>query len=594
MTRRPIGLVLFLLVIISATVLVQYRWQENNWKKVIQSDGCGYYAYLPAIFIYQDLQYRFYLDLKDKYHFGDLSENFVQSENNRFYNRYFCGTSIALLPFFLLAWLASVLFEFDADGHSFLFHCAVNIGAITYTLLGLYFLSKVLVKKFSERVVAISIAAIFLATNLFYYSVYFSSYSHAYSFAFICFFIYLADKSFQVKSRKSFIHLALCAGMIVLIRPSNGILLLSLPFISGNKKTFMDWLRIGLNLSISIPTIAAGLAMVSIQSLLYYMQCGSWWANGYGTETFSFDKPELFKMWFSFRAGILPYSPVILLCFVGLISLFRQNKFAFFSFIAFMLINSWIISSWWAWHYSGTFGMRPMVDYMGFFVILLCYAITSFHSVSWKVGSRIVLLAAIIVGHILNYQKIREIIPYDNMNFEKYAFIFMKTEPRFIFSLDDPYQPTVKSAFNKIRVKHLSFIEPESHSNLFVQPYKGFHAQDSIYYSGYGEQDLVTISTYGLEDSGKFYVELKALVNYPSIYTSAEFEVEFRRKKEKIYSEKLPVKLPQYKPDQWNKLRFTIVNNEQLDDIDELVIHFRNGNKRQVMLQQLEITLATF
>ena len=49
--------VIVLFVIISITTLVSsnLNWGKNHWRGIIESDGKGYYAYLPAIFIYKDL-----------------------------------------------------------------------------------------------------------------------------------------------------------------------------------------------------------------------------------------------------------------------------------------------------------------------------------------------------------------------------------------------------------------------------------------------------------------------------------------------------------------------------------------------------------
>lgn len=42
---------------------------KDNWKGIIESDGKGYYAYLPAIFIYNDLNFGFFDKIeKEKYY----------------------------------------------------------------------------------------------------------------------------------------------------------------------------------------------------------------------------------------------------------------------------------------------------------------------------------------------------------------------------------------------------------------------------------------------------------------------------------------------------------------------------------------------
>jgi hypothetical protein len=200
--QRPFLFVMILCLSVASYHLVKHRWKGDSWKSTIQSDGSGYYSYLPAVFIYQDLQYRFYLDLKEKYKFGDLSENFLYTENNRLYNRYFCGTSIAMMPFFLLGWAAAEISGQDADGHSFYFTVSLNVAAIFYVLSGLYLMYRLFSRRYNKWTVALICAAIFLGTNTFTYAIYHASYSHAYSFGFIALFIYLADRSIRLKTRK--------------------------------------------------------------------------------------------------------------------------------------------------------------------------------------------------------------------------------------------------------------------------------------------------------------------------------------------------------------------------------------------------------
>ena len=48
---------------VTAVILIwvsaNLSWGDGRWSRIVTSDGNGYYAYLPAIFIYHDLQYNF-------------------------------------------------------------------------------------------------------------------------------------------------------------------------------------------------------------------------------------------------------------------------------------------------------------------------------------------------------------------------------------------------------------------------------------------------------------------------------------------------------------------------------------------------------
>ena len=48
-----------LILVIYVMIFMGFKSPEQSWDRVINSDGKGYYAYLPAIFIYHDLQFKF-------------------------------------------------------------------------------------------------------------------------------------------------------------------------------------------------------------------------------------------------------------------------------------------------------------------------------------------------------------------------------------------------------------------------------------------------------------------------------------------------------------------------------------------------------
>ncbi|HOI87852.1 MAG TPA: hypothetical protein PLV51_08335, partial [Lentimicrobium sp.] len=51
-----IGLIMAIMVYVSSNI----NWGDNRWKGILESDAKGYYAYLPAVFIYHDLNFGFF------------------------------------------------------------------------------------------------------------------------------------------------------------------------------------------------------------------------------------------------------------------------------------------------------------------------------------------------------------------------------------------------------------------------------------------------------------------------------------------------------------------------------------------------------
>ncbi len=187
-----------IITIISIVTIVSsnLNWGGNHWEGIIESDGKGYYAYLPAIFIYNDLNFGFFDEIeKQKYYDENLYYDYRAGANGKVISKYFSGTALAELPFFLTAHFLSYLFDYEMDGYSKLYHIFINIAAIFYLLIGILYLNSILkVYNFSEFHRMLTLFATAFGTHLFYYTIGEPGMSHIYSFAFISMFIFYSLK----------------------------------------------------------------------------------------------------------------------------------------------------------------------------------------------------------------------------------------------------------------------------------------------------------------------------------------------------------------------------------------------------------------
>ena len=69
------------------------RWQNLSEEPLIQTDGQGYHAYLPAVFIYQDLQFSFVDSVVPNYYPKEKLANYVVTSEAGNVNKYFVGTA---------------------------------------------------------------------------------------------------------------------------------------------------------------------------------------------------------------------------------------------------------------------------------------------------------------------------------------------------------------------------------------------------------------------------------------------------------------------------------------------------------------------
>ena len=115
------------------------NWGKKTWVGIIESDGKGYYAYLPAIFIYNDLNFGFFDEIeKEKYFDENLYYDYRSWAHGNVINKYYCGTALAESPFFLVAHSLAHLFDLDADGYSKIYPVLISIAALFYLFVGLF------------------------------------------------------------------------------------------------------------------------------------------------------------------------------------------------------------------------------------------------------------------------------------------------------------------------------------------------------------------------------------------------------------------------------------------------------------------------
>jgi len=421
-------------LIIVFWVSLNLNFGKNHWNRIIQADGKGYYAYLPAIFIYNDVNFGFFDKIeKEKYYDENTYYDYRSHYNNITINKYYSGTAIAMSPFFGGAHIITKLSGGDQDGYSRYYPLAVNIAAIFYLIIGLFFLRKILklfdIHNFN---IAVALFSIVFGTNIFYYTVSEPAMSHIYSWAFVNMFLYFALLYIRQDKIKHLLFAAIFLGIIILIRPVNGLIILSLPFLASNitnfKKLILRLFKRPLHLSmiILIPVF-----IFSIQFIIYKIQTGNFTVYSYGNEGFNFLKPEIYNFLFSFKKGMFIYTPILFISLWGFISIYRNNRFAFYSLSAFLIILIWILSSWWNWYYGGSFATRVFIEYYAFFALLLCLSLQNLKNKTAKITYLTLIALLTILCQIQTYQYRYYIIHWSDMDFNRYVEVFLKMSKQF-------------------------------------------------------------------------------------------------------------------------------------------------------------------
>ena len=405
----------------------------KNDRPVILADGKGYYEYLPAIFIYKDLNFS-YTDtlVSDFYNHRISSAGYLPTINDNRVDKYFVGTAVAQTPFFLVAhFIASNSSEIKADGYGLIYQDFVFYAAIFYLFIGLWFMRKLLEIYHSPPfyIFVIQLVVVFGGSMMIYINS-LPSFSHVYSFAFVSLFLLCIAKYCQNKSQNQLYIAAFAAGMIILIRPVNGLIILFIPFLFDSWASFTESAKtLFTNEKRSlIIAVLLGLAIVAIQPVIWYIQTGSFYVKPYQEERLILSQPNMLKFLFSYQKGFFVYAPAFfILTVMGFIGFGIKKEFwKLFSFLIPILVVFYILSSWWVWGYGASFGSRVMIDYYAAFALFGC----SFYRLKVrfvKPLSLIVFGFLIYLAVIQSFQYKQFILHWATMNKERYWKVFMET-----------------------------------------------------------------------------------------------------------------------------------------------------------------------
>ena len=401
-----------------------------GWKHIITSDGRGYYAYLPAFIIDHDPAFAKVVERETRLlGYPHYKPGYLVKSGNHLLNKYFSGEALLLLPFFLLGVLFSYITGTDINGYSFFFQVFIGLGSLFYLFLGLSFLKRILVHlQIRPAVVAISLFAILFGTNLFYYSLWQPTMSHIFSFFAINGFFWFTIRAIRGWNKKTASWMGIFLGLVILIRPTNIIVVLLIPFLTGNIQGLVQFIReIRAKKGALLLLFVIPLATVSIQLLIWYIQTGHFIEWSYRNEGFNFGNPEIMNVLFSYRKGLFIYTPLILVSLLGIVPLIRK-WLQLFSVSGFLMLSIYVVASWWNWYYGDGFGLRAFIDFYGVFTILLALAMNHSWSRMGVILFIFILAPFAVLNLVQTWQYTHLVIQPNSMNKVKYHQIFMRTD----------------------------------------------------------------------------------------------------------------------------------------------------------------------
>lgn len=385
------------------------RWNSQGVHATISWDVSGYYIYLPAIFIYQDLEkVGFKEKIHKKYRNSSHAYQTHTYKNGNEIGQYTCGMAVQYLPFFLVADALAEPLGYERDGYTFPYQLALSIGGLLIAFLGLFYLRKSLLYFFSDTAVGVSLLIIVFSTNYLNYAAIDGAMTHNSIFTLFSLLIW---NSIHFHKRPTYWRAAVIGfiiGLATLTRPPE-LLMVILAMLWGAsiyKKDNTSSLshRFSAIIKHFPKWVVAGIlccAIASVQMLYWKIIGGDWIINSY-QEAYGFDwlNPHLYYGIFSYKKGWLVYTPIMIFALVGLgMMLWRKHTLSLAISLHFALVL-YVTFAWSCWWYGGSLGQRALVQYYAPLAFPLCYF------VEWVWKRKYLKIAFILVSLLFTYYNI--------------------------------------------------------------------------------------------------------------------------------------------------------------------------------------------
>jgi len=438
--KLPYIVSLIIVIFILSCIKNVKKWERED--DVINWDVISYYGYLPATFIYHDISLKFTEDYTGPHKFTIWSSKAPNGANVIMTSM---GMSILYSPFFFIAHGYAHIFNYEPTGYTEPYRLALILSSVFYLALGLFFLSKLLLKFFNPYISAWVVLITVIGTNLFFYVTYSSAMAHPYNFALITMFLWYTIKWYETSKARYAVFIGLLLGLISLIRPTN--IVVGLFFVFWDVKNLSDItnrLHFFLKNYKTHLLITFLILLVWLPQFIYWKSLtGSFLYYSYGENNkFFFNQPMILKGLIGYRHGWLVYSPAMIFSVLGLFILIKKNKGMALPVILTFLVFIYVIFSWWCWWYGGAFGMRAMIDIYGLMALPLGAFFT--YALNWRkiwLYLSVFLSVILVAASVHHTNKFRHYsIHYDSMTKEAFwdSYFSIRPSPTFESKLKTP------------------------------------------------------------------------------------------------------------------------------------------------------------
>ena len=300
---------------------------------------------------------------------GDL-----KNAKGEVYTKFTCGLALFYLPFFLAAHLYTYIAHVDSSGYSAPYCYALIVCGVFWAFVGLFVLKRLLGQYFDPVTVWLTLLCIMFGTNFYCYATFQIGMPHVYNFMLIASALLAMDNFYKMPAKGMAITAGLLLGLIVLIRPTNILIVIFLVLYRVvTVKDIIERIRFLKQNANSLLTAVPFFIVPFIPQILYWKSIsGNWIMYSYNTENFRYwASPKIAAVLFDTQNGLFLYSPALLIMFWGLFIKRKDPRTSFIGVGVIFVVITYVFASWWAWWFGGAFGHRCYIDYFPVFAFPL-------------------------------------------------------------------------------------------------------------------------------------------------------------------------------------------------------------------------------
>lgn len=360
----------------------------NPW---VRGDGVGYYAYARAPLIQHDLNFtRDYQWANESFREGRLDENGLPKEEFRtrtghLDNHFTVGPAILWAPFLILAhcfvMIARALgSQVAPNGFSGPYRYAMAFGTASYGFLALL-LSFRLARKYVGILWSfVATIAVWWASSLPVYMYFNPSWSHAHSAFTVALFIWYWDSTRDERTLSQWILLGLIVGLMLNVYYAN-LMIVTVVVIEGAYQ-YARYLSDGPGAAgkcwkLLSDQCVFGLVVVIVMIPTFvsrWIVYGGPFETGYlSIRDFLWKSPAFWSVLFSSNHGLISWTPLLGLAFLGLLLLAVRSPRVGVHFFAAAIMFYLFISFYPDWAGVASFGNRFFISLTSLFILGLGY-----------------------------------------------------------------------------------------------------------------------------------------------------------------------------------------------------------------------------